>query len=388
MTLTGLAFRNLARNRFRAALTMLAVAIALVAFLLLRTVLWAWAAGSEYASRDRVVTRHKVTFVMSLPKHYVDEVRRAPHVLSATWADWFGGKDPRHDTEFFNTLAVDAATYFTVFNEMRVSADVLETFQHDRQGAIVGDVLARKLGWKVGDKMTLRSGSVPGDLELRIDGIYTATAKSVDRSTLVFHWEYMNENVPAIRRDTVGWIVSRIDDPSRAAEVGLQIDRLFDDRDTQTFSQDEHSFNASFLGMFSAVLRAIDVISGIILLILTLVVGNTIAMGARERTSEYGILRAIGFRPGHIVLWVVTESFIMGAFGGLLGAAIGWPFINLFFGRIVEETMGAFLPYFRLEVRTAVLGVVFAASLGALAAAIPAWRASKLRVVDALRRVG
>ena len=168
----------------------------------------------------------------------------------------------------------------------------------------------------------------------------------------------------------------------------MQIDRLFDDRDTQTLSQDEHSFNASFLGMFSAVLKAIDVISGVILLILTLVVGNTIAMGARERTSEYGILRAIGFRPGHIVLWVVTESFVMGAMGGALGAAIGWPFINLFFGRIVEETMGAFLPYFRLEARTAVLGVLLAAALGAPRPRIPAWRASKLRVVDAVRRVG
>ncbi len=387
MNLAGLAIRNLARNRFRAALTVLAVAIAIVAFLLLRTVLWAWTAGSEYAARDRVVTRHKVTFVMSLPMRYVDEVRRAPHVRAATWADWFGGKDPKHDTEFFSTLAVDPATYFAVFDEMRVPPDALETFQHDRQGAIVGDVLARKLGWRVGDLMTLRSGSVSGDLELRIDGIYTATARSVDRSTVVFHWEYMNDSVPAMRRDTVGWIVSRVDQPSRAAEVGLEIDRLFDDRETQTLSQDEHSFNASMLGMFSAILKALDVISGVILCILTLVLGNTIAMGARERTSEYGVLRAIGFRPGHIVLWVVTESFVMGALGGAIGGAIGWPFINLFIGRIVEETMGAFLPYFRLAPETAALGVGIAATLGAAAAAVPAWRAARVRVVDAVRRV-
>jgi len=228
---------------------------------------------------------------------------------------------------------------------------------------------------------------VSDDLQLRVDGIYTATAKSVDRSTLVFHWEYMNESVPAVRRDTVGWIISRIDDPSRAAEVGLQIDKLFDDRDTQTLSQDEHAFNASFLGMFSAVLKGIDVISGVILVILTLVLGNTIAMGARERTSEYGVLRAMGFRPGHIVLWVVTESFVLGAIGGALGAALGWPFINLVVGRLVEETMGAYLPYFHLEARTAALGVFVAAALGAVAAAIPAWGASKLRVVDAVRRV-
>ena len=134
MTLAGLAVRNLSRNRFRAALTVLAVAIAIVAFLLLRTVLWAWTAAAQYAARDRVVTRHKVTFVMSLPKHYVDEVRRAPHVRAVTWADWFGGKDPSHDTEFFNTLAVDPATYFAVFDEMRVPAGELETFRHRFDG--------------------------------------------------------------------------------------------------------------------------------------------------------------------------------------------------------------------------------------------------------------
>ena len=131
MTLTGLAVRNLARNKFRVGLTVLAVAIAIVAFLLLRTVTWAWVAGPESAPKDRVVTRHKITLAMALPKRYVADVRGAPHIRAATWANWFGGKDPQHDTEVFATLAVDPATYFAVYDEMQVSPDQLQAFQHE-----------------------------------------------------------------------------------------------------------------------------------------------------------------------------------------------------------------------------------------------------------------
>jgi putative ABC transport system permease protein len=387
MTLTGLAVRNVARNRFRAILTAIGVAIAIVAFLLLRTVTWAWDAGAEYAARDRVVTRHKVTFVMSLPKRYVEDVKNAPHVKAVTWASWFGGKDPKHDREFFGALAVDPDTYFSVYDEMNVPPDELATWKHDRRGAIVGDVLAKKLGWKVGDTVHLESGIYPGDWSFTVDSIYTTTARSIDRSTFVFHWSYLNDTLPPDRRDAVGWIVSRVDEPGHSADVGVALDRLFDDRDTQTRSQDERSFNASFLAMFSAVLKAMDIVSGVILVIMTLILGNTIAMGVRERTSEYGVLRAIGFLPGHVALWVVGESVVLGALGGAIGVGLAWPLINLMVGRYIEENLGSMFPYFHLVPENMVLALALAGILGGAAAVIPAWRASQLRVVDAVRRV-
>ncbi|HEX8796070.1 MAG TPA: FtsX-like permease family protein [Polyangiaceae bacterium] len=387
MTLTGLAIRNLGRNKFRVALTVAGVAVAVVAFLLLRTVIWAWASGAEWAAKDRVVTRHKVTFVMTLPKRYVEDVRNAPHVKAVTWANWFGGKDPKHDKEFFGALGADATTYFSVYDEMKVPPDQLETWKHDRQGAIVGDVIAKKLGWKVGDRIALESGIYPGNWEFNIDGIYTATARSVDRSSFIFQWDYLNDSLPAGRKDQVGWIVSRVDDPAHVADIGVALDKRFEDLDTPTLSQDERSFQASFLAMFSAILNAMDIISGVILVIMTLILGNTIAMGVRERTSEYGVLRAIGFLPGHVALWIVFESLFLGVLGGVAGILLAWPFINFGVGRFLEENMGSFFPYFRLETTNILLGLGVAALLGAAASAIPAWRASKLVVVDAVRRV-
>jgi len=387
VTLTGLAIRNLARNRFRVILTTAGVAIAIIAFLLLRTVSWSWGAAGEYSAKDRVVTRHKVTFVMSMPKRYVADVRGAPHVKLATWANWFGGKDPKHDHEFFGALAVDADTYFDVYTEMSVPREQLDTFHHDKQGAIVGDVLAKKLGWKVGDRIILQSGIYPGDWQFNVDGIYVATAKSVDRSTFVFHWDYLNDSLPPDRRDQVGWIVSRVDEPARSAEIGLGLDALFDSRETPTLSQDEHSFQTSFLAMFSSVLKAMDIVSAVILVIMMLILGNTIAMGTRERTGEYGVLRAIGFLPGHVVLWVVGESLATGILGGLVGAAIAWPLINLLLGRVIEENMGNVFPYFHLEPVVVALAVGLSALLGGAAAGIPAWNASRMHVVDAVRRI-
>jgi putative ABC transport system permease protein len=387
VTLTGLAVRNLTRNKFRVALTIVGVGVAIVAFLLLRTVTWAWGVGAEFSARDRVVTRHKVTFVMSLPKRYVADVLGSPHIKTVTWANWFGGKDPKHDREFFGALAVDAPTYFNVYDEAKVTPDELDAFLHDRQGAIVGDVLARKLGWKVGDKVILESGIYPGNWEFTIDGIYLATAKSIDRSTFLFHWDYLNDSLPPERRDQVGWIVSRVDDPARVAEIGAGLDRIFDERDTPTLSQDERSFNTSFLAMFSAVLKAMDIVSAVILVIMMLILGNTIAMGTRERTSEYGVLRAIGFLPGHVALWVVAESFVTGIIGGAFGALLAWPLVNLLLGRVIEENLGNIFPYFHLEPHHVALGVALAALLGGAAAALPAWRASRMHVVDAVRRV-
>jgi putative ABC transport system permease protein len=387
MTLTGLAIRNLTRNRFRVVLTIFGVSVMILTFLLIRTVNWSWGAAAAFAAKDRVVTRHKVTFVMSLPKRYVQTVKNSPHIKQVTFANWFGGKDPKHDREFFGTLAVDGATYFDVYNEVTVPPDQLATFQHDKQGAIVGDVLAKKLGWKVGDKVPIESGIYPGDWEFHIDGIYTTTAHSMDRSTLLFHWDYMNDALPDARKDGVGWIVSRVDDPSLAADVGVALDKTFDSAETPTLSQDEHAFNTSFMGMFISVLRAMDVVSGVILVIMTLVLGNTIAMAARERTGEYGVLRAIGFLPGHVALWVVFESLVMGMVGGALGAFFAWPFINLVVGKFIEENMGQMFPSFHLEPSFVAMGIGVAAVLGATAAALPAWQASKMRVVDAVRRV-
>jgi putative ABC transport system permease protein len=387
MNLFSVAARNVLRNKFRTTLTIVGGAVAVLAFVLLRTVVDAWYVGVDNAARDRLATRHKVSITMTMPKRYIETVREVPGITAATYANWFGAKDPRDPDNFFANMAIDAPSALVVFDEMLLSPEDKQRWIDDKAGAILGDVLARKLKVKVGDKLTLRGTIYPGDWEFNISGIYTATRKSVDRSQFFFHWDYLNERVPQGRRDQIGWISSRIDDPRKSAEISGTIDRIFDEKDNQTATMSERAMNNSFMATFSAILTALDIVSVIILLIMMMILGNTIAMGVRERTTEYGVLRAIGFSPGHVRAFVIGEALTTGVLTGLLGLAISYPIIQLGFGRFLEENMGSWFPYFRISPTTAIAGVLLAVLLAVVASVLPAYRAGKLTVTDALRRV-
>jgi putative ABC transport system permease protein len=386
--LIAIAARNLQRSWFRTLFTIAGSATALIAFILLRTVLWAWNVGQEYAAQDRLATRHKVTFVMQLPKKYIQEVRNVPGIKDATWANWFGARIPNKPEEFFANMAVEPASYLRVIDEMTLSEEEKARWLSDKNGAIVGRVLAQKMGWKVGDKVVLEGTIYPGDWEFNVSGIYSASRKSLDQSQFLFHWDKMNDALSPERKDQIGWIMSRIDQPNRSGEISAAVDRLFDDRDTQTATMSEHAMQAGFMAGFSALLTALDIVSIVILGIMLLVLGNTIAMGVRERTREYAVLRAIGFEPWHVRFFVIAEAAVLGILSGAVGVGLAVPFVNNVIGRALEENMGAWFPYFRVEPKTALLAVVIAASLSALASLLPSIQAGRVSVIDALRRVG
>ena len=383
-----IAARNLGRNWLRTILTVLGAAVALIAFVMLRTVLSSWEVGAEYAAKDRLGTRHKVSFIMQLPKRYIDDIRNVPGVKQATWANWFGGKDPGKPNEFFATLAVDAPSFLPVMDELVLDEASKTRWLGDKKGAIVGDVLAKKLNLKVGDKYILQGSIYPGDWEFQIDGIYTAARKSLDRSQFLFHWQYMNDLLPEARRDTIGWVMTRVDDPSRSADISAKVDKIFDERDTQTVTMSERNMQLSFMAMFGAILTVLDIVSIIILVIMLMILGNTIAMGVRERTREYAVLRAIGFLPWHIRFFVLGEAVVLGIIAGAVGVGIAYPFVNGLMGKAIEENMSAWFPYFRVEPQVAIMAGVIAVLLATTAALIPAIQAGRISVTDALRRVG
>lgn len=388
MTFARISMKNVMRNKFRTGMTIAGITFALIAFLAVRTVVTSWESAADYAAKDRLGTRHKVTFVMQLPRKYVDQIRQVSGVESATWANWFGAKNPNAEQEFFATMAVDMPSFIHVYPEMALDPQEIEAWKQNRRGAVIGDVLAKKFGWKVGDKVTLMGTIYPGDWEFEIVGIYEATQRTVDRSSFLFHWDYLNETLRPEDKDQVGWVASRVHDPHKVPEISKRIDKLFDEQDTQTVTMSEKAMQQSFLGFFSTILTALNVASIVILLIMMLIVGNTIAMGVRERTNEYGMMRAIGFRPGHIAGFVVGEAAFIGLIGGLVGLALGYSFVNFGIGRFLEENMGAWFPYFRVSAVTAGIALGGAIVLGAVAGLLPAVRAARLDVIQSIRKIG
>jgi putative ABC transport system permease protein len=247
-------------------------------------------------------------------------------------------------------------------------------------------VLASKFGWKVGDTIAIESAIYPGDWKFEVVAIYKALRKSAARDSLLFDWDYLNEQVPERQKDQIGWIGSRVEDGKGAAEMALVLDAKFDEKDVQTLSQDEGAFMHSFLGMMSTILAAMNVVGVVILGIMMLILGNTVAMGVRERVREYGIMRAVGFLPSHVVTLVVAEAATLGLVGGLVGLAIAVPVVAGM-GGFLEENMAAFFPIFRLQAVTALIALGIAIALGALAGALPAYQASRIKVIEALRNV-
>jgi putative ABC transport system permease protein len=388
MNIVSIGIRNVKRNVTRTTLTVLAGAVAVLAFVVLQTILSMWNEAAEYAAKDRLATRHKVSFIMPLPKRYIDIIRAVPGVKEAAYFNWFGGKNPRDPDSFFATIACDPVSSLAVYPEMIVTPEDRTRWLADQKGALIGDQLARKLHLKVGDQFTLTGSIFPGDWQFNIAGIYTSQSRGIDRSQFFFHWNYLNESVPERRRDNIGWVVSRIDAADRSAAISQAIDKIFDERDVQTTTMSERALNLSFMAGVSAVLTALNVVSIIILLIMMLILGNTIAMGVRERTREYGVLRALGFSPRHVGTFVIGEALTTGLFAGVVGVGLAYPLVKFLLGRVFEETMGSIFPVFHMDPGIVVVSIVLAIALGAVASLLPAFNASKLSIVDALRRVG
>jgi len=392
VNIVSLAARNVRRNPLRTILTAVGVGSAIFLFVLVQTANWAWTSGSTYAPKDRIFTRHKVSMILDLPMNYVDKVRtEVPGIAKATWANWFGvdmAALPGHEHDFFAAMAVDDATWFDVWDDFKVDPDQLKAWKEDKQGAIIGAKLASKMGWKVGDTVPLKSAIFPGDWQFHIDGLYTTESKAEDPRQFFMHWSYFDDNKPAaMGKGRIGWITSRTKPGASSVEVSKQIDALFDPLDTQTLSQDEHAFQASFMGMFETILSAMDIVSLVILLFLVVILGNTVMMAARERTAEYGVLRAIGFLPHHLAGLVVGEALALGVLGGGIGLVLGWPFVNFALGRWITENMGNFFPAFEVPTHLALEAFGLAILVALVASAAPAWLTYRLRVVDAIRRV-
>ncbi|HEX3766230.1 MAG TPA: ABC transporter permease [Kofleriaceae bacterium] len=380
--------RNMFRRRGRTILTMIVVALAVLIFCGIRTLILSFNVGVDQAAADRIGTRHKVSITMQLPRRYIDDLRAVPGVTKATWANWFGAKDPKQRVPFFAGIAVDQDSYFDVATEIQVPPYQLAAWKQTRNGAILGDQLAAKFGVKPGDRLVIDSDIYPGDWEFTVSGIYTVTKKTADRSSLIFRWDYLNDDPRAVAsKNTVGWMIERIDDSAHSADISQRIDAKFDSQDVQTKTMSEGAFQLEFLGGFIAVLSALGLGSIVILLIMALVLANTIGMNVRERTHEYGVLRAIGFSPRYVFGFIVGESLLVALVGGLLGVGLTYLLINGVLAPFLSANMSG--PLATVHVSGGVFGLALglAVALGAIAGAIPAFGASRLKTTDALRRV-
>lgn len=374
-----LVLANLGRHKRRTLLTISSVALALFLFASLQTVVTTIGAAASFGSARRLVSTSATGIVFTLPISYANRLQAMPGVQAVSWANWFGGRYG-DGKRFFAQFAVDPKSYLDLYPEIVLPEDQKQAFIRERTSAIVGRRLVDIFGWKLGQNITVQGTIFPGDWTFTIRGIYTPSDKVLNDDMMMFHHEYLEERLG--RPGIAGWYVLRIDDPNNAASIAKAIDDQFRNSSAATKTGTEQAFNASFATMWGNVSLLMGTIGMAVVFAILLVTANAMMMGARERTREVAVLKTIGFDDTTLFALVMLESGVI----TLTGALIGLGGAKLLY-RSTNFNAGGFLPGFDVTPSTLALGAAVALLLMVASGVVPALRAARLPVVQALRQV-
>ncbi|MGA2935622.1 MAG: FtsX-like permease family protein [Syntrophobacteraceae bacterium] len=386
MQFLKLVIRNTFRQRLRTTLTIFGMAVAILAFCLLDTIVEAWYIGVNSASPNRLISRNSVSLIFPLPLNYRSRVQLVPGVDQVVYANWFGGVyiDERH---FFPRMAVGPENYFDVFSEFRVSKEELTAFWKQRNACIAGRKIVEQYGWKPGDTITLTGNIYPGDWRFVLRGVYSGATKSTDETLFFFRWDYLDEtvkkNMPA-RAGQVGWYVIQVHNPADAGQISESVDNLFKNSSAETLTETEKAFQAGFLAMTEAIVIAVRIVSYVVIGVILIVLVNTMAMTSRERTPEYAILKTMGFGSKHLWFLIAGESVFISTLGAAVGMALSYPAASVF-----SSSTGSLLPVFQIHFwKTLSFCALISFGIGIVSSLLPIWSAGRVRIAEALRHLG
>ena len=374
------------RSKTRTLFTLLSVLAAFLLFGLLDSVRTAFAnASNSVAGVNRLVTFSKVSFTMALPKSLLARIQAVPGVAEVTYANWFGGiyQDPKN---FFPSEAV-AENFLDLYPEWVLSPAERDAFRHTRTGAVVGQSLADRFHWKVGDKIPLQATIFPrkdgsNGWDFDLVGIYHVKDPKLKgrENALFFNWNYFDESTRfSSGGSAVGWYVLKMSDPNQADRVAQAVDALSSDSDHETKTQSEQSFTASFVKQFADIGLIVGAIMGAVFFTLVLLTGNTMAQAVRERIPELAVLKTIGFSNPSVLGLVLAESVLLLVLGGVVGIVLAGTVID-----ITRSQMGNTIPLAPVDASTWLRSVGLMIAIGLIVGALPAIRGMRLRIVDAL----
>jgi putative ABC transport system permease protein len=357
-----------------------------VLFGLLSAIQQALTGGVQIEGADRLIVRQKVSLINLLPVSYKERMERIPGVVLATHQTWFGGvyQDPKN---FFMQNPVVPEEFLDMHPEMILPPEQKKAWLQTRTGAIVGRKTAERYHWKIGDKVPIQTAiwsKQDGShvWEFDIAGIYDGKDKNTDTTPLFFRYDYFDEARPAWGKGQVGWYTIRVKDPAKAAEVAKQVDQEFENSSVETKTEPEGAFAKGMAQQIGNIVFMVAAILGMVFFTILLVTGNTMAQAVRERTGELGVLKAIGFTNGQVVMLVMAESCLMSVLGGVLGLGLAFLIVPG-----VASALSGMLPLFFLPTSALFVGLGISIALGFVTGIIPALQAMRLRVADALRRM-
>src|SRR5208282_3204342 len=366
MTLTRFVTKSAFRNKRRSILTVLSITFSL---LLLTLMMTSWHTfyidKGDAESAERLVTRHRVSLTESMPSFYREKIRTIPGVVAVAPTSWFGGiyKDAKPEN-FFAQFGTDPEEIMKIFTDFELPADQLLAWQRDHAGVIVDDQLARKYGWKLGDRIVLQGTIYPVDLELTIRGIYTGPQPT---DSVYFNQKYVEEAVP-FAKGKAGTFEILADSPDSVSKIATTVDDMFRNSPEPTKTESEKAFYLSFVNSIGNVKAFILSICLAVLFATLLVSATTMAMSIRERTREVAVLKTLGFTRPTILRLYIGEGVVVALTGGALGCLLA---IALVAALAHAPGMGIFLAGVKVTPPTLLLAIFIAGMVGLISAIIP-----------------
>ncbi|GAA3934706.1 ABC transporter permease [Luteimonas lutimaris] len=378
----SLIWAQLFRSKTRTLLTLLSVVAAFLLFGMLDSVRVAFNSGGSVEGANRLIVASRLSITQSLPIRLLPQIEAVPGVNKVAYAMWFGAiyQDPKN---FFPSFSV-SDNYFELYRDFDVPAEQLQAYQKNQTGAIVGASLAKRFGWKIGDTIPMQATIFPrggsNEWPLQLEGIFTARNKEERgaENQMFLHWKYFDEANDYIKSE-VSFFTVQLANPNQASRVARAIDALSANSDHETKSQSESEFQQAFAKQFADIGLIVTSIMGAVFFTLLLLTGNTMAQAVRERVPELAVLKTLGFKDGTVLVLVMVESVLLVVLGGLVGlglAAVIMPGVAAASGGTIS------LP--QVPTQTWLLGLGLMLAIGIVVGLLPALRAKRLKIVDAL----
>ncbi len=378
--------KNLTRNKLRLLLNTFAILIAFLLFGILGAIDQVFKSGIEMSSDSRLIVVNKINFTQVMPLAYVNKIRAIEGVDKATWANWFGGYY-QEQKQMVASFSVDPDSYLDLYPEIVVPEEQLQNWKSTRNGALVGEQLAATYGWKVGDTIPLSSnifskadGSYTWDLEIK--GIMKGETAQIDTSYLLLHYKYFIET-QTFGSDYVGWIPVTTTDPDLNEQVAAAIDKQFENSAAETKTSTEKQFNKAFIEQIGNIGFILTSVITAAFFTILMIVGNSMALSVRERTNEIAVLKTLGFSAKRIFGQILSESLLLSCLGGLVGISLAAFLVT---GAAEVPQLKRILPTLTFSGDIFSQAVMYMLLLGLVTGFIPAYKAMKLKTIDALNR--
>jgi len=373
--------KNVWRNKRRTILTVLSIGVSLCLLGVLLAIYHAFYFSDPTPEQAlRLVTRNSISLARPMPQAYRDKIMRVPGVREIAIEDWFGGQyiDDKAEHQFAR-FATDPDKIFIVRPEMKLPDEQKAAFMKERSACIIGRPIADKQKLKLGDKITLKGDIYPGALELTVRGIFESEQNA---DLLYFNRTYLEEGLAERRRGNAGIFLILAKTVEDVPRIEKAVDEEFRNSPTQTKTESESAFSLSFVSFLGNIKAFLLIVCAAVMFTILLVSANTIAMSVRERVREVGVLKVLGFTRGVILGIILTEAVIVSLIGGVLGVFLA----SMLTG--VVRNMPAFLDQLRhlsLTPSVALLCLAIAGVIGLVSAFIPAFQASRIPILEALR---